>query len=223
MALLDPLLPYLKTIRIDDKPLTGQQSSRNQTITAVQAAPRVWRFDMEVVTAPISYNENRAFIQQLRQVNTQESFTFNLQAAPVNLKNLIAYQGTGNAAQIANITVASRQSGDSPASVRFTGCPINQALLFRTGDLLQVGPAVRTVVQDYGTDATGNLLVTLSDALVTYPATGNNISVGANITWTNCYFTDEGYPTIGATAEYGARNSVMFSTGGSLSFVQTRT
>lgn len=219
MAALDFILPFIREITIDDMPLVAQVASRNQTITTIQAAIKVWQFNLDVITPPLGYAANRAFFEDIRAINTSMPFSFTLAGAPTRLLSQYAYQGSLTPQEIAAVIVASQPTAGTQV-LGLEGLPSGATNVFRKGDFIQVGNAVRTVTANV--NATGTTAsVPLSEALIAYPAIGTNIVVGTDVVWNNCYFMPDGYPKFGVSSEYGTPGT-MTSTGGNFRFVQTR-
>lgn len=214
MALLDSLMRFAPSVEINDYPLVAQASSRNRTITTVQASPRVWQFVVALETPVVKWEEYRDLIEDIRYTNTSQPFSFTLQGSPSAV--LVRYQGTLDNDTLASVVVASRSAGDAPNILRVSGLPTSTSNVFRKGDYVQVGNAVRTCRADVSSNEVGDATLTLSESLVSYPPSGTQVVVGEDVQWNNCYFTELPTPSL----NYEWRNAVRWS--GTFNFIQTR-
>ena len=198
MALLDELMQYAISVDFDDYPLIGQTASRNQSITTVQASPRFWKFTVDLQTPILRWEDHRAMVQRIRSTAQYLPFTFTLANTPL-LHTLVNYQGTLSPTELAALTVRISQGGGLNYLYLENG-PANRQDCFLPGDYIQTGNAVRTVVTAADSDGIGQILLTLSDPLLAYPAIGSNIVTGTQVAWNNCYFTE--LPTPGISYEF---------------------
>lgn len=198
MALLDDLLQYAVSIDFDDYPIIGQTASRNQSISTIQASPRFWKFTVDMQTPILTWAQNRALVQSIRSTAMYNPFAFTLANTP-NLQSLVVYQGTLTDIQLAALTVRANQSSGMN-TLYLQNAPHGATDVFKKGDFIQTGTAVRTVTADASSDSSGYVTVHLSDPLVSYPTVGSNIITGIDVTWNDCYFTD--LPTPGLSYEF---------------------
>ena len=198
MALLDDLLQYAISIDFDDYPIIGQTASRNQSITTIQASPRFWKFTVDMQTPILTWADNRALVQNIRNTAMFNPFSFTLANTP-NLQSIVAYQGVLSSVQLAAITVRANQ-GTTLDRLYLENLPASISNVFKTGDFIQVGNAVRTCLYDVTSISSGYATVFLSDPLVAYPTVGAHITTGTAVTWNNCYFTD--LPAPGLSYEF---------------------
>lgn len=198
MALLDQLLEYAISIDFDDYPIIGQTASRNQSISTIQASPRFWKFTVDMQTPILTWAENRALVQNIRNTAMFNPFSFNLTSTP-NLQSLVAYQGVLNFSQLSAITVRANQI-TGLSRLYLQNLPTSTLGVFKAGDFIQVGDAVRTSLYDVDSSASGYATVFLSDPFTAYPTVGSHITTGVDVTWNNCYFTD--LPTPGLSYEF---------------------
>ena len=209
MALLDQIQLYAKSIQINDYPIVGQQFSRNRSITTVQGSPRVWSFVMDATSPILRWDEIRELIEAIKTVNMSQPFSFTLKGS--NLEVLTRYQGVLSADQLATLKVVS-----SSGNTLTISAPAGIVGIFRPGDYIQVGNAVRTVTSIVSSGSGGTAMVPLSEVFSTPPAANTPVIVGSDVVWNNCYFTDLPKPSLGSESI----NGVVWS--GSFAFTQTR-
>lgn len=198
MALLDELMEYAISIDFDDYPIIGQTASRNQSITTIQASPRFWKFTVDLQTPILTWTANRALVQNIRNTAMFNPFTFTLANTP-KLQSLVQYQGTLTELQLLALTVRANQSSGMN-TLYLQNAPHGATNVFKTGDFIQTGNSVRTVLSNCNSDSSGYVTVPLSDPLVSYPTVGSNIITGIDVAWHDCYFTD--LPTPGLSYEF---------------------